>query len=121
MKNAFRAIVFFVAFTPTTSLASEVTIGRWCDVLIPGGTLTQLIEFIITTDGSITFRRTFSDGSGGTSDLEELGNETYAEVDASFGEKYRIVAASGDLQLLDDDGLIRTARRLENSPRAGEC
>ena len=39
--------------------------------------------------------------------LGELGNETYAEIDNAFGEKFRIVPSSGDLQLLDDDGLIR--------------
>jgi hypothetical protein len=42
-------------------------------------------------------------------------------VDSPSGDRYRIVPASGDLQLIDNDGLIRVARRLENRPVPREC
>lgn len=121
MKFTIPTVVLFAAALTTSSSASELTIGRWCDVLVRSMDLTQIIEFSLMSDGSIVSRSFFSDGSSREAHLEELGNETYAEIDASFGEKFRIVPSSGDLQLIDDDGLISTARRLENTPRDGEC
>lgn len=121
MKQVLCAVAFSLGLAPSIGAASEVTIGRWCDAFAPAANIAQTIEFVTSKNGSLIVRRSFSDGSGGESVLKELGNETYAEEDASFGEKYRIVPSTGDLQLLDDDGLIRTARRLENAPQEGEC
>lgn len=39
----------------------------------------------------------------------------------SSGDRYRVVPADGNLQLLHNDGLIRVATRLENKPQPGEC
>jgi hypothetical protein len=46
---------------------------------------------------------------------------TFAVVDSPSGDVYRIVANTGELQLLDSDGLIRTATKLENEPQPDEC
>ena len=121
MNRRFRAMALCLALVPSTGVASETMIGRWCDVVLRSANITQTIEFVIVADGALLMRRAFSDGSSDEVPLEELGGEVYAEVDADFGERYRIVGSSGELQLLDDDGLIRTARRLENTPRAGDC
>ncbi|WP_294924186.1 hypothetical protein [uncultured Paracoccus sp.] len=121
MKRVLCAVTFSLGLASSIGMASEVTIGRWCDAFAPSVNITQTIEFVTSSNKSLTIRRSFSDGSGSETVLEELGNETYAEADASFGEKYRIVPSTGDLQLLDDDGLIRTAKRLENAPQEGEC
>lgn len=101
------------------SAASEITIGRWCDTLFPG--MVGILELNIGDGGAIFLSRAFSDGSGSTNQMEELGNDVYAEPDSAWGEKYRIVPSTGELQLIDDDGLIRTARRLENQSYDGEC
>lgn len=121
MKNVLGAIAFSLALTPSFSIASEVNIGRWCDAFSPSVGITQTIEFVISSNRTFFIRRSFSDGSDDEAVLEELGNDTYAEENTSFGEKYRIVPATGDLQLLDNDGLIRTARRLENAYQEDEC
>ena len=121
MQSFLKAFTIALALTPSISSASEIVIGRWCDVLVPNSSFTRTMTLVIVPDGSLVFRHSFSDGSSGEYEMVELGNETYAEVEAEFGQKYRIVQSSGDLQLLDEDGLIRIARRLENAPRTGEC
>ena len=42
-------------------------------------------------------------------------------VDSPSGDGYRIVPNSGNLQIFDDDGIIREAARLENIPQPGDC
>jgi len=81
----------------------------------------RTIEIAIAPDGSAIVRNNFADGSANQGMLSELGGDLYAVPDSPNGDKYRIVPSSGELQLLDNDGLIRTARRLENTPRQGEC
>jgi hypothetical protein len=101
------------------AVADELVIGRWCDRMAPG--LSAIMQISADNSGSVGMRVSYSDGSGAEFALDELGAEVYAEPDNSWGERYRIVPATGELQLLDDDGLIRTASRLENTPRDGEC
>lgn len=104
------------------ALASEVVVGRWCDQMIPNmPQYNYTIEIVIAPDGSILIRNNFADGSTSQGMLNELGSNLFADPDSPSGDKYRIVPSSGELQLLDEDGFIRTAQRLENTPREGEC
>jgi hypothetical protein len=101
---------------------AETTIGRWCDKMLP--TMPQyngIMEIVITDDGALELRTRYGDGSNGVTKLDEQSGGIYAAVGSSSGDKYRIVTADGNLQLLDNDGLFRIATRLENTPQSGEC
>ena len=81
----------------------------------------SVITILIDDQGNAEGRTKNNDGSSGRKKLKELSGNIYAKVGSNTGDKYRVVSSSGDLQLLDKDGLIRTAKRLENAPKAGEC
>jgi hypothetical protein len=101
---------------------AETTLGRWCDRMIP--LMPQhnaIITIRLNSDGLAEGHIAFGDRSELTRSLREVSGDMFEIVDSRSGDKYRIVAASGDLQLLDNDGLIRIARRLENKPTQGEC
>ena len=101
---------------------AETTIGRWCDKQIP--TMPKyngIMAIVITDDGAVELRTRWGDGSSLVIKLSEQGGGIYAAVGSSSGDKYRVVPADGNLQLLDNDGLIRVAIRLENTPQPGEC
>ena len=106
----------------TITAHAETTIGRWCDKQIP--TMPQyngIMEIVITDEGAIELRTRYGDGSSAVSRLEERKGGIYADVESTHGDKFRIVPADGNLQLLDNDGLIRVATGLENKPQPGEC
>lgn len=101
---------------------AETNIGRWCDKMLP--TMPQyngIMEIVITDDGAIELRTHYGDGSNAVTKLNEQNGGIYAAIESSSGDKYRIGTADGNLQLLDNDGLIRVAIRLENTPQSGEC
>ena len=115
------AVVAFLLLIGTTAYA-ETTIGRWCDKRAP--TMPQfngIMEIVVTDDGAIELRVRFADGSSAVVQLREQPGGIYAASESSSGDKYRIVPADGNLQLLDNDGLIRVATRLENTPQPGDC
>jgi len=112
------------AFVLTLSGAvhAETTIGRWCDKMLP--TMPQyngIMEIVITDSGAIELRTRYGDGSNAVSVLNEQPGGIYAAVGSGSGDKYRVVPSDGNLQLMDNDGLIRVATRLENTPKPGEC
>ena len=101
---------------------AETTIGRWCDKQIPNmPKYNGILAIVITDDGAIELRSRWGDGSSLVTELSEQSGEMYAAVGSSSGDKYRVVPADGNLQLLDNDGLIRVATRLENTPQPGDC
>ena len=69
----------------------------------------------------VALRSKFNDGSSTVHELREVVGGIYVKIGSHTGDKYRIVPNTGDLQLLDDDGLIRMATRLENSSQINEC
>ena len=105
-----------------STVHAETTVGRWCDKQIP--TMPKyngILAIVITADGAVELRSLWGDGSSLVTKLSEQGGGIYAAVGSSSGDKYRVVPADGNLQLLDNDGLIRVAIRLENTPQLGEC
>lgn len=120
MLRRLPAFVFLVLLAAPAY--SETMIGRWCDQPVPTmPRLNQIIEIVLTEQGAFELRSEFGDGSTRVAELEEVSGDLYRDVGGSFGERYRIVSSDGSLQLIDDDGIIRVARRLENAPTAGEC
>ena len=61
-----------------------------------------------------------NDGSSGIQKLKRKG-DTFAEVDGDFGDGYQIDAKTGELNLVDNDGLVATATKLSNVPQANDC
>ena len=123
MEGLSRAALMLGALLITLpSKASELTVGRWCDKpLASTPKLNNIMEIVVDADGKVILRTKFADGSSLTQVLDEVGNDVYAVVDSPTGDKYRIVPSIGSLQLLDDDGVIRSATRLDNTPQPREC
>lgn len=101
--------------------AAELVLGRWCDRMVPNNP-DYWVVLEIVSEGDRVFRRMIEPG-GNVSEaaLTEQGGNVFARSDSPTGDSYRIVPNDGALQLIDNDGLIRTARRLENQPTPGEC
>ena len=86
--------------------AGEI-IGQWCDRM--GMTTSNRTMTIAVEDGRVVLRSQFSDGSIGISALRDVGGGVYMKVESQYGDRYRI--AGSTVELLDDEGLIRIARR----------
>lgn len=116
------ALIAFMSSVASQATASEIVVGRWCDRMLPNmPDFNRIIEIVINEDDEVIMRNDFADGSSGQDKLEEVSGSRYVKIDSPSGDNYRIVSSSGDLQLLDEDGLIRTATRLENKASSGEC
>ena len=121
MKAVIIAAVLMWAFA-TEVAGGETTIGRWCDQMIPNiPEYDSILSIVITDNGEVVLKPRYGDGSSGEYELRGKAGSIYERIGSSSGDKYRIVPSTGNLQLLDDDGLIRVARRLENTPQTNEC
>jgi hypothetical protein len=89
------------------------TLGVWCDVV---GSFVSSMTISADENGRISLRRTFTSGNPLVQRMRH-SNGTYWVIDSSSGDRYRVVT-NGDLQLIDNDGPIRTARRVRT---AREC
>ena len=120
-----RSIVIAATWLLTlggTVNAEELVIGRWCDRMAPAmPKLNRIVTIRINDAGTAELHSAFGDGSEATSPLDEISGGTFRVRDSSHGDTYRIVQSSGEIQLLDKDGFIRSASRLENVPTPGEC
>ena len=104
------------------NVTHELVIGRWCDRPLPSmPSSNNIITIRIDENGGIELLRHFLNSGSETmkKTLTEIDSNVYRDDNAN--ERYRIVSSTGNLQLLDDDGLIRSATRLENFPVEGEC
>lgn len=119
IKTILAAAVLVVLTQPAYG---ETTIGRWCDRMIPNmPKFNHTMAIVVGDDGKVVLQSKFGDGSSKTSQLREAAGGIYETVGSGSGDKYRIIPSNGNLQLLDNDGLIRVATRLENTPKSGEC
>jgi len=114
-------LMLFIA--PSTLNAEEKNIfGRWCDQMVPNSNkFNRVITILLSKQGIPWANSKFYDGSGNKKKLTDLGNGMFKVNGSKSGDKLRIVPNTGELQLLDNDGFIRTARRLETSSRSGDC
>ena len=80
----------------------------------------RTMAIVITNDGK---RSQFQVSMMVPQSTNELGKHrwVYLKTGSGSGDKYRVVPSTGELQLLDGDGLIRVASRLENTPQPNEC
>lgn len=109
------------AVAPVAASADTVP-GRWCDRMLPTmPKFNGVMTIALKDDGQVVLRTKFGDGSSKVVQLQELAGSIYAKTGSPTGEKHRVVPSDGSLQLIDNDGIIRTATRLENTPKSGEC
>ena len=103
-------------------MADELIIGRWCDRMIPNmPKYNRTMAIVVADEGRVLLRSEFGDGSSSVNELREAEGGVYEKIGSTTGDKYRIVSNTGNLQLLDQDGLIRVAARLENTSQSSEC
>lgn len=122
MRHYFCLAVAFVLAAATSAAAADTIIGRWCNRSISGNPRSNQVLAIVATDaGKVVLISQFGDGSSGTDELRETAGGIYELVGSRSGDKYRIIPSTGNLQLLDADGFIGVATRLENTPRSREC
>ena len=90
--------------------------------MIPGAPrYNRTMAIVIAEEGKVVLKSQFGDGSSSTNELREAAGGIYEKIGSPNGDKYRIIPGTGNLQLLDDDGLVRVAARLENTPSSREC
>jgi hypothetical protein len=113
-----RLVAVLLLLCGNSSVAAT-RLGRWCDNAAPSWAIILTLEVV---DGGVTLivKPVSPKGSEFRREVTERGNIFY-KTDSPSGDRYRIVPGSGDLQLIDNDGLIRTAKRLRNEPQSGEC
>jgi len=99
-------------FTPTL-------IGKWCDLQFSGGpNSNETIEIRVSANGQVVLSRIdYQKSTLNTFNLQEKADNIYVDSQSNSGEKYRITPRTSDLQILDETGLKRTAKRL----LSGEC
>ena len=121
-KTAMILAAGFLLALITDAEGSDSTIGRWCDRMIPNlSKYNQTMAIVIANDGKVILKSNFNDGSSSINELREAAGSIYEKIGSRSGDKYRIDPSTGNLQLLDEDGLIRVATRLENTPQRNEC
>ena len=124
-RGSMTAMILVIGFLLpliTDAAGSETTIGRWCDRMLPNlSKHNQTMAIVIANDGKVVLKSNFNDGSSSINELRETAGSIYEKIGSNFGDKYRVVPSTGNLQLLDKDGLIRVATRLENTPQRNEC
>jgi len=90
--------------------------------MIPGNPdFVGVITNVVADQGGTEVGSEFADASNLVRELREASGGIFEVVDSGSGDRCRIVPNSGQLQLLDNDGLIRIAKRLENTQQFGDC
>lgn len=121
-KYVRRFSLLLIALGPLTLVVqADTTIGRWCDKALP--TMPQynsILKIVVTRDGDAEMRTRFADGSRTVTKLRKEDRGIYVAIGSRSGDKYRI-EPDGSLHLLDNDGLVRVATRLANTPEPGDC
>ena len=70
--------------------------------------------------GQLSLKQINHDGSQTNADLTETGEGRFADPGSETGDHFQITA-TGDLDVLDNDGLIATASKLSSSSTPDEC
>ncbi len=80
----------------TNPAYAETTIGRWCDITVPGNTDYNSIKAIIAkADGTFELRIRYGDGSESANTLFKKSRWHYDTMN-KHGEEYRIIQSTGE-------------------------
>jgi len=99
--------------------SAPAIVGRWCyqPSTVPA---TWVVLEIRRSGNGYVLNDSSTDGSKRTKPLGFVG-DTYSEIGSDTGDKYRIDRSNGELQVLDNEGLIGTATRLSDEVQLDEC
>ncbi|MEQ8354637.1 MAG: hypothetical protein RH942_03795 [Kiloniellaceae bacterium] len=115
------AIALSAGLVPEGAQADTV-LSRWCWQMLPSGKeMNAVLKIVVTNSGAVELHSDFFDGGSLVSELREAEGGVFENVDSPSGDKYRIVRNTGNLQLIDDQGLIDTAQRLDNNAGNDDC
>ncbi|OWV87453.1 hypothetical protein [Rhizobium sp. R693] len=79
MKTINVTGLVLAALIAAPAMPAEITIGRWCDRMLPSiPQYNRMIEIVISEAHTPTARNSFADGSTNEQMLEELGGDLYA-------------------------------------------
>ena len=99
--------------------ATPTTLGRWCDEWFPGFRAEITIQSF--DDGRLQALLTFSDGGTEVQNLVESANLVFFVEDSEYSDRYRILPTTGELEVIDVEGIISIARPMSSNPRADDC
>ncbi len=121
LRGGTATLTLLLAVVSFPAHAEPLTIGRWCDRTVPNiRDFDRVITIRLSEQGKLESYSQFADGSELVQELEEMSGSVFSIRESAYGDKYRVSGNSGELQLLDNDGLIRTAARLENVPEPSD-
>ena len=117
-----RTLAMLAAMVFAQTAVAETVLGRWCDHRVPSmPRYNGIIELVSTDAGVLQAYSRFADGSELTEQIRKKSKTTYEVIESATQDQYRVVPGTGDLQLIDQDGIIRTAKRLRSSHEAASC
>ena len=117
-----RTLAMLAAMVFAQTAAAETSLGLWCDHRAPSmPQYNGIIELVSTDAGVLQARFRFADGSEVTQQVRKKSKTTYEVINSTWREQYRVVPRTGDLELIDQDGIIRTAKRLRSSRETASC
>lgn len=121
MTRSIFVATLFLAATFNADASAETVVGRWCDRSIPNLAVgDRIMTIVIRDNGNIDVVSTFRSSAPLVQRLREQRGSVYSIVGSGTGDRMRITT-SGHLALLDNDGFIREATRLDSTPRPREC
>jgi hypothetical protein len=113
-----RAAVLLVLGGLAQPAWAEVVVGRWCD---PGGAAPAVIEIVHLDSDAFEARITGADGAAVARPLDGPYEYSFPVTGTTRHEAYVVHDATGDLELIDVTGLLRTARRMAHMAAPETC
>ena len=93
-------------------------IGRWCDEEWNDGVVYEISK---TDGGDILLHRRHDGDQASQTNLLQAGGGIYLNPSSEYGEYYSVVASTGDLEMFDREGFIRTLRYLAEGETSQHC
>ncbi|MCC5969708.1 MAG: hypothetical protein JJU15_07145 [Pararhodobacter sp.] len=119
MRKRFIAVIavfaIFLAFGEQPAEASSI--GTWCD---QEGSYRAAIHLVRQGPTNVVAETLYFDGSSGRVSMRVIASNRFIDPESDFGDGF-FISASGALELFDNDGHIRTARRLPQGATASDC
>lgn len=112
------AAVLLVLCGMAGAAGAETVVGRWCD---PGGAAAAVIEIVHLDSDAFEARITGADGAALTRPLDGPYEYSFPVTGTTRHEAYVVHDATGDLELIDATGLLRTARRIADMAAPDTC
>ena len=106
---------------PLTNSQVQTLVGQWCDRPVESIPGTFAIYEITLDERAVPFVHiTFADGSSLQEELVVAVNNTFDKTSPD-GDYFHINPETGQLDLMDEFGLIRSAKPIESKTQFSKC